>query len=93
MTGSASASGHNWRELHRAALFENDDRILPSRLAEAEKAFILRERELFEMSDDNVEEKEAVNDALYTLQALRSCLEFRTRNAAVARKQLRSCGM
>jgi len=84
MTGSASVSGQNWRELHRAALFESDDRILPSRLAEAEKAFILRERELFQMSDDNVEEKEAVNDALYTLQALRSCLEFRTRNTDVA---------
>ena len=73
----------NWRELYRTALFELDEQILPSRIAEAERALLLRERELFATPSD-FEEQQAVNDALYALKALRNCLELGTRKATAA---------
>ena len=75
MTGgnhsAACACGQRWRELYRAALFETDRHKLLSRIAEAEKALILRARELFAMSGVNSEEGQAVDQALYALRALR----------------------
>lgn len=73
-----SKSAHNWRELYVAALFETDKLKLPSRLAEAERAAILRARELFVMSDNNGEEGKAVDKGLYALRALSDCLKLRT---------------
>jgi hypothetical protein len=43
---------------------------VPERIAEAEKAVVLRARELFQAADDNGEEKEALEDAMYALHAL-----------------------
>lgn len=71
------ADAQSWHELYRAALFETDKQMLPSRIAEAERALILRGRELFEVPD-NSEEADAVDDALYALRALRSCIELKT---------------
>jgi hypothetical protein len=84
MIASVSTGSQNWRELYRAALFEIDEKKMPSRIAEAERALVLRERELFPMSSDNIDEALAVNNALYALHALRSCFELRTRTAAAA---------
>jgi hypothetical protein len=75
---SASKSVHNWRELYMAALFETDNLELPSRIAEAERALILRARELFVMSNNNSEEGKAVDKGLYALRALRNCLKLKT---------------
>jgi hypothetical protein len=47
---------------------------LLERIAEAEKAVVLRVRELFQAADDNGEEKEALEDAMYALHALGSSL-------------------
>lgn len=74
----ASTAVQNWRELYRAALFETDRRKLPSRIAEAERALIVRTRELFAKSGNNSEEGRAVDKGLYALRALRNCLELRT---------------
>ena len=60
-----------WRSLYTAALFEVDSSKLPQRIAEAESALIVRARELFHAGDD-IEEEEALDDAMYALQALRS---------------------
>ena len=79
---SASISAQNWREAYKTALFETDRQKLPSRIAEAEKALILRARELFAMSGDTTEEGQAVDDALYALGALRNCLKLKTNNPA-----------
>ncbi len=81
---SASTSVQSWRELYRAALFETDRQKLPSHIAEAEKALILRARELSTMSGDNSEEGQAVDDALYALRALRNCLELKTSESEAA---------
>ncbi len=61
-----------WRQLYKAALFEIDKSELPKRIAEAEKAVVLRARELFQAAGDNGEETEALDDGMYVLHALRS---------------------
>ena len=68
---------HNWRDLYIAALFETDKNEIPARIVEAEKAIVARARELFNAGSDTVEEDQALDDALYALRALQSCLDFR----------------
>ena len=65
---SKSPDSRYWRQLYRAALFEIEESKLPARIAEAEKAVVPRERELFQAAGDNGEETEA----MYALHALRS---------------------
>ncbi len=67
-----------WRELYAAALFETDKNRVPARIAEAEKAIVARARELFSAGSDTIEEDQALDDALYGLRALQSCLEVNT---------------
>ena len=69
---SKSPDSKYWRQLYKAALFEIDDSKLPGRIAEAEKAVVLRARELFKSAGDNREETEALDRAMYALHALRS---------------------
>ena len=73
-----------WRDLYRAALFETNEQKLPGRIAEAEKVLIERARELFPTFCNNIEEARAVDDALYSLRALRHSLELRTRQSSAA---------
>jgi len=65
-----SPDSRYWRALYKAALSEIGNSKLPERIAEAEKAVVLRARELFQAADDNGEEKEALEDAMYALHAL-----------------------
>jgi hypothetical protein len=58
--------------LYAAVLFEIDKTKLPERIAQAEKAFALRARELFYAAGDSVEEGQALDDAVYALRALRN---------------------
>lgn len=71
---------HNWRVLYRAAVFERDRTVLRERLSDAEEAIIARARELFHSTGDNIEEREALEDALYTLRAYRNA--WQQNNAA-----------
>lgn len=64
-----------WRELYTAALFETDRSRIPSRIAAAEKAIVARSRDLFAAGSDTIEEDQALDDALYALKALQSCLQ------------------
>ena len=66
----------NWRELYTAALFETDRERLPARIADAEHAIVARARELFSAGNDTIEEDQALDDALYALRALQSCLQL-----------------
>ncbi|MGA8500020.1 MAG: hypothetical protein WB683_00590 [Candidatus Sulfotelmatobacter sp.] len=68
---SKSPDSRYWRQLYRAALSEIDKSKLPERIAEVEKAVVLRARELFQAAGDNGEETEALDDVMYTLHALR----------------------
>jgi len=67
-----SPDSRYWRQTYRAALFEIQASKLPARIAEAEKAVVLRARELFQATGDNGEETEALDHAMYALHALRS---------------------
>ena len=61
----------DWKALYKAAIYETDSRVGSQKVAEAEKAVLLRERELF-YGEGTLEEKEVLEDALYCLRALRS---------------------
>ena len=73
---SATATIQRWRELHKAAMAETDREKLPYRINEAEKAIALRGRELFAVPGKHLEEREELDDALYTLRALSFCLRL-----------------
>ena len=67
----------DWKALYRAAIQETDGHIGSQKVAEAEKALLARERELF-YDQGTLEEEEALEDALYALRALRSSWQYRT---------------
>lgn len=77
MNQAPPCSLRSWRELYTAALFETDKNQIPNRIADAEKAIVARSRELFSAGSDTIEEDLALDDALYALRALQSCLAFR----------------
>lgn len=74
--GSPSARDWAWRELYVAALMEANDKRMSARIVQAERAILDRARELFNASGNNIEEQQALEDALYALRALKSCLEL-----------------
>jgi hypothetical protein len=61
----------DWKALYRAAISETNSTLTSQRVAEAEKAALTRGRELFYIGG-TLEEKEALEDALYALRALKS---------------------
>jgi hypothetical protein len=62
----------SWKDLYVAALFEPDPTKMGERISEAERALVLRARELFHISGDHIEEEEALDNAMYALRALRN---------------------
>jgi hypothetical protein len=62
-----------WHALYQAALFESDRAKVPYKIEEAERAIILRMKELFLATHDHIEEDLVLDDALYGLRALRNC--------------------
>ena len=70
----------NWRGLYKAALFETDTSKILSRIEEARSALVFRSRELFETSPNYDGETEAIENALYALQALENCLRSNTKD-------------
>jgi hypothetical protein len=68
---SPSVRSENWRTLYRAAIFETNRRVIPNRVMEAEKAVLARGRELFRQIG-TMDEKEALEDALYALRAYKT---------------------
>lgn len=79
--GKVSNSCVAWHVLYHATLFETDRDQLPRRIAEAESAILARIRELFALATDHIEEDVVLDDALYALRALRTCV-FPESNAA-----------
>jgi len=66
-----------WVQFFKAALFELDASKVSDRIAEAETALLTRARELLDSAGDNIEEEQAVDDAMYASHALRSALKCR----------------
>jgi len=60
----------DWKEIYKAALFEDDNTKIPQRIAEAERALAARALELFGADDDQVREQQAMDNARYFLRVL-----------------------
>jgi hypothetical protein len=71
-----------WRDLYLSALMEADSKKTPARIADAERAIVNRAKELFKASGDNIQEEEALDDALYALRALKNCIGVHGLSAA-----------
>ena len=69
-----SAPPLGWHMLYHAALFETDHNRVPQRIEPAEKAILRRIKALFVTAGDHMEEDVVLDDALYALRALRSCV-------------------
>ena len=67
-----SSIRRDWKEIYKAALFEDDNSKIPQRIAEAERALAARARELFGASDDQIREQRAMENARYFLRVLRN---------------------
>ena len=78
--GESAENPGNRRGLYEAALFETDTNKIPSRIEETRKALVFRSRALFETSPNYDGEREAIENALYALQALKNCLRSNTRD-------------
>lgn len=78
--GASAEAFRNWRELYNAALLETDKSKLPSRIEEARRALAFQSREQFATSPDYEGETEAMEIALYALQALENCLKLNTKD-------------
>jgi hypothetical protein len=61
----------DWRTLYRSAILETNKSVLPQRVSEAEEAVVARGREVF-YGHVSLEEKEALEDALYALHAFKT---------------------
>lgn len=73
MDGRLSPQSSNWKQLYVGALFESDRTKLAVRIAEARAAIVARARDLFRDPGDRIEEAQALDDALYALDALAHC--------------------
>lgn len=71
-----------WRDLYLTALMEVDRAKTAARIADAEHAILVRARELFKAPGDNIQEEEALDDALYALHALKNCVHANLSSAA-----------
>ncbi len=80
LTGAEKGTA-SWQSLYHSALFETDRANSLRLIAEAEKAILLRIKELFFVHADHIEEDLVLDDALYALRALRNCVSLET-NAA-----------
>lgn len=78
---ATSPISKSWRELYKAAVFETDKNRMSERIAHAEWALALRARELFHSGSEHLQERQAVDAAIYALHALR-----RTATSAAGRK-------
>ena len=79
-----SAPTKSWKDLYVAALLEGNENRIPHLIANAESAIVERARELFGLAGDHIQEEEALDDALYALHALKSCLAIHGRFAEAA---------
>ncbi|MGA8214069.1 MAG: hypothetical protein WB799_10775 [Candidatus Sulfotelmatobacter sp.] len=73
---------YEWRAKCHTAILETEMLAIEKELSDAEDAVVTRTRELFRETGADVElERDALDDALYSLRALRHALEKKTRAA------------
>ena len=67
---------NSWKGLYREAVLESDKKVLPLRIAQARTAIVQQGRALFHSPSDCWEERQALDSALYSLNALTYCLHI-----------------
>lgn len=65
---------HPWRDLYLAALFESDKTHIPQRIAEAQRVIAMRRSQRLNLPGGDVEERQALDKALFSLHALKTCV-------------------
>lgn len=84
---SSTTSGNkHWKDLYIAALFESDKSKLPRKIADAQIAIVDRRRKVLATASDT-SERQALDTALLSLQALANCLAITTRPPAEIRAE------
>ena len=68
---TSPSENRDWRVLYKAAIFETNRNAIPKLVSEAERAELVRGRELFRQTG-TIDEKESLEDALYALRAYKS---------------------
>src|SRR4030088_519575 len=68
-----------WSELYKVALFETDKSKLSERIADAQTALALRARELFHTGHEHLQERKAVDAAIYALYVLAGTISAKER--------------
>ena len=79
-----------WQECYKAAIVEADSTKLPDRIAEAKKVIGQPARELFETKENNFEEKQALDVAMFVLHALQGTLKPRPIAVHLIRNDLKA---
>jgi hypothetical protein len=69
-----SATSRDWKEVYKAALFEDDTGKIPQRIADAERALAARALELCGAEGDQDHEQQAMENAKYFLLVLGNTL-------------------
>ncbi len=69
-----SSRSQEWRELYLAALFESNKARIPGKIAEAQRTLATRRSELLSSPASDAKEIQALDNALFSLSALRNCL-------------------
>ena len=84
-TRSKSARA-DWKALYTAALFDTEPGKIGERITEAEAAILQSERDLRALSGDHIEEQQNLDDAMYTLGALRKTVEMNRNMRAIGKE-------
>ncbi len=74
MRRNLSERSENWKQLYLAALFERNKAIMPEKISEAQRVIAMRRRRILHLSGSHSQERQALDTALFSLQALRECL-------------------
>jgi hypothetical protein len=66
----------DWRAKYRSALLKINTPAIEKEISDAEDAIVVRTRELYQQTGPEVEvERDALDDAMYALHALKSALK------------------
>ena len=75
MTAFPRPKQTDWKILYRAVIAETNTSVVPRRVSDAEEAVLVREREI-SYGNGDPEEKEALEEALYTLRAFKTARQY-----------------
>jgi hypothetical protein len=74
-SSSSRSSDQGWKDLYISALFESDKSKMANKITQAQTAIAFERRRLMAL-DNDVHERQRLDNALFSLRALRSCLSI-----------------